>query len=175
MNCQILSGEINSKILLINEVKLQVFDDGRIYKFNKIGELILLPNTPNVKAGYNQLQFNNKKFYRHRIIGFTFLGLDINNSKQVIDHINHDKLNNNVSNLRVITQHHNMWNYKSMNNQKIKGYVFDKSRNKWSANISINNKKKHLGRYNTEEEASAAYQAAKLIYHQIVEINSDSV
>ena len=163
MNCEILSNEINSKFILINGVKLQVYEDGRIFKFNKKGDLLLVPNIAN-DNGYNRLTFNYIKTYRHRIIAFTFLNLDINNVKEMVDHINHDTLNNCVSNLRVVTNQHNLWN------RTAKGYTFDKLHNKWIAQIKFNKKIKYLGSFNTEAEAAAAYQSAKLIYHQIQEI-----
>ena len=39
MNCEILTTDINSKIVLINDQKLHVFEDGRIYRFYKNGDL----------------------------------------------------------------------------------------------------------------------------------------
>jgi hypothetical protein len=39
------------------------------------------------------------------------------------------------------------------------GVHFDKSRNKWSASIVVNKKRKYIGRFNTEIEAHNAYQA----------------
>ena len=41
------------------------------------------------------------KFRRHRIIGSAFLNLNINNLKTQVDHIDGNRLNNNIYNLRV--------------------------------------------------------------------------
>ena len=48
------------------------------------------------------------------------------------------------------------------NKEGVKGYTFDKSRNKYQAQIMIGGKKIKLGRFNTPEEAELAYKQAKL-------------
>lgn len=50
--------------------------------------------------------------------------------------------------------------YKPEFSSQYKGVVFDKNRGKWMARITVNGKKKHLGRFNTEIEAHNAYQKA---------------
>lgn len=68
------------------------------------------------------------------------------------DHKNHDRLDNRKSNLRTVTQKENMGNIKGE-----KGYCWDSNRQKWM----VRYKNKHIGRYETEEEAKTAYQLAK--------------
>jgi hypothetical protein len=51
------------------------------------------------------------------------------------------------------------------NKEGVKGYTFDKSRNKYLAQIKVGEKRIYLGCFNTPEEASQAYQQAKLIYY----------
>ena len=78
--------------------------------------------------------------------------------KQVIDHIDGDKLNNNLSNLQVTSQRVN--SIKSIRNNKYSNYTgvtFDKARGKWVASISINGKKHRMGRFNCEVKAAYAY------------------
>jgi hypothetical protein len=79
-----------------------------------------------------------------------------------IDHINGVKDDNRICNLRSVTNQQNQWNRKTA-----KGYYFNKEKNKWQSNIRVNNKTIYLGRYNTEEDARAAYLAAKEKYHKI--------
>jgi hypothetical protein len=76
----------------------------------------------------------------------------------IIDHINMDRMDNRISNLREVT--------KSVNtlNNKAKGYYLHKQTNKWHAQIMINGRNKSLGLYNTEEEASKAYITEKQKY-----------
>ena len=84
-----------------------------------------------------------------------------------IDHINVNSLDNRIENLRVLTQHQNMFNKVNRNGVKIKGYHWDKVNNKWMASIRINNKTKNLGRFTEEADARQAYLTAKEKYHII--------
>ena len=146
--------------------KLKVFECGKV--------LVLGKHKPNkgeyyekkcgiTNYGYKNLQLWHEgkvKLYKiHRIIAFAFLGLDIENPKKVIDHINRDKLNNQVSNLRLVSQQQNNFN------KNVKGYT--KRGNKYQAIIKINGKKIYLGTYETETEAHNAYLIAKQIHHII--------
>lgn len=79
-----------------------------------------------------------------------------------IDHINGDKTNNFLCNLRVVTHQQNHFN-----ETKAKGYCWYKRDKKWQAYIMLNGKNKHLGRFDSESEARAAYLDAKKIYHII--------
>lgn len=78
-----------------------------------------------------------------------------------VDHINRNRLDNRKCNLRLVTRQQNEWNKLS------KGYYWDRDRNKWRSKIYVNKKRIYLGDFNTEEEARAAYLAAKEKYHKI--------
>ena len=84
-----------------------------------------------------------------------------------IDHIDGNKSNNFLSNLRVVTHQQNQWNH-----TKAKGYYWARLANKWRAQIRVNGKNKKLGYYDTEAEAHQAYLSAKAIYHQIPSQNA---
>ena len=73
-----------------------------------------------------------------------------------VDHINHNKLDNRKSNLRICTHQQNCMNV----SDNVKGIHYDKSRNKWMAHI----KGKNLGRFNTKEEAIEARKQAEMDY-----------
>lgn len=79
-----------------------------------------------------------------------------------LDHINGDTLDNRISNLRIATRQ-----LQNRNKKSSKGYMWDKSTNKWLARIFINRKAIHLGRFNTEQEAKQAYENSKSIYWDI--------
>lgn len=79
----------------------------------------------------------------------------------IIDHIDRDKTNNRIDNLRIVTHQENCFN------KDPKGYYFDKVNRKYSAYITLNNKRHYLGLYKTEQEAHQAYLDAKKIYHII--------
>jgi hypothetical protein len=95
----------------------------------------------------------------HRLLGIYFLNCPLDKS---IDHIDGDRKNNALSNLRVVTIQQNQWNRTGA-----KGYSWDKGQGGWRAQISVNRKAKFLGVYATEEDARAAYLAAKAIMHPL--------
>jgi len=152
------------KIIELFNNKLKVFEDGKVLvlsKYKNKGEYC--ERKCPLRCGYKRLQLcheGKKKYYQiHRIISFAYLGLDIDNPKIQIDHVNRDRLDNQVSNLRLVSNQQNSFNRDS------KGYY--KRKNKYIANIHINGKTIYLGIYETEAEASNAYQQAKLIHHII--------
>lgn len=108
------------------------------------------------KDGYAS---NNKKILLHRLI--TDCPKDM-----VIDHINHDPLDNRKSNLRVCTQHQNLMNSSKRNDNTsgVIGVSYDKRINKWHAQIMYNKKHIHLGCFNTKEEAAEARRQAEIKY-----------
>ena len=113
--------------------------------------------------GYLQTGINYKLFSFHRIIYYAHnQNWDIYNSSHnnEIDHIDRDKLNNNISNLRVVNQRENILNRDYVDNQK--GYYYNKNAKKYQARISLNTITIHLGYYKTELEASNKYQKVKL-------------
>jgi hypothetical protein len=79
-----------------------------------------------------------------------------------IDHINGIRDDNRIINLRSATNQTNHFN-----ETKAKGFHFDKVRNKWKAEIMLNNKNIYLGRFATELQAKEAYLQGKLKYHII--------
>lgn len=91
--------------------------------------------------------------YLHRLMCITFIG-DIPDG-MVVDHIDRDMRNNNINNLRLVTKSQNMIN--SNKYEYSNGYSYYKKSNKWRARIRMDGKEKHIGLFNTEEEARQAY------------------
>ena len=73
-----------------------------------------------------------------------------------LDHINGDRQDNRIENLRLATKLQNSWNRKN-----VKGYVYLSSRKKYKAQIRKGGKHINLGHFDTEEEAKNAYLVAK--------------
>ena len=69
----------------------------------------------------------------------------------VVDHLNGDKLDNRLLNLRICTQKEN-----SNNRKNTKGYCWDSSKQKWI----VRYRNKFYGRYETEQQAAEAYKKA---------------
>ena len=126
------------------------------YKFN---------GTINKQTGYKTIKINKKCYYYHRVIyklnnpEWDITDNCCNNS---IDHIDHNKLNNNIENLRCVTHQHNLWN-----RAHAKGYSWNKKDSRWRAKITVNGKTKSLGTFINEEDARNAYLDAKIKYHVI--------
>ena len=94
-------------------------------------------------------------------------------SKQHIDHINHDGLDNRKSNLRIATQGQNLQNtsIRSDNTTGYKGVWFNKARNIFQAYIQLNHKHRYLGRANTAQEAYELYkEGAKELFGEFANI-----
>ena len=84
-----------------------------------------------------------------------------------IDHINGDRTDNRICNLREATNSENAQNRKLSitNNSGYIGVSWHSGKSKWVARIGINYKRISLGNYDAPEEAYAAYVAAKRKYH----------
>ena len=97
----------------------------------------------------------------HQIIAELKFGKLLND--KTIDHINRDKLDNRESNLRLATASENSANKNILPNASSFKGVY-KNYDKFVAQICVNNKVKHLGRFNTPEEAAKAYNEAATLY-----------
>ena len=154
------------RLITLNGVKLLVYRNGMILRYGEMNRYHLIKGWSEVKGyinnkGYLVIRLNGKDYKKHRIVGYAFLGLDINNPKQQIDHIDRNKQNNNMNNLRIVSNQENMFN------KNFKGYR--KYGKKYQSRIGINNNRIYLGTFNTEEEARNAYLEAKEKYHIIPE------
>lgn len=108
-------------------------------------------------------------------LGRVIMGLLSGDSRQC-DHINGDYLDNRRINLRIVTPSQNMANrgvtQRGIYSTKYKGITYEPSRNKWKAHLSFNGKTYNLGRFNTQEEAAAAYNdGAKKYFGEFARLN----
>ena len=88
-------------------------------------------------------------------------------SDQLVDHINHDGLDNRRMNLRVCSKAENQRNQRrnSRNTTGYKGVCYDKERGKFAANIQVDGHQIALGRFDLVGDAVSAYEAAARRYH----------
>lgn len=117
--------------------------------------------------GYKDLGLTNddgKKTLRvHVLVANEFLEKPDTTETLVVDHIDRDKTNNQVNNLRWVTRSQNNMNSSKttkFTSSRYKGVSYEK--NKWRAYIRLNGKKLHLGMFETENEAAHAYNSAAL-------------
>lgn len=125
----------------------------------KNGERVLYAARANIKGRGRMLM--------HREI------MKIINPKIHCDHIDGDGLNNQKSNLRLVTNSQNQANNITTTGTSIfKGVSFHKKDKKWRAQIQKDGIKYHLGSFNTEVEAAIRYNmAAKEMFGEYARLN----
>lgn len=109
----------------------------------------------NISIGYRVIGIDGERYYEHRLAWLWVTGqwpsLDI-------DHVNCDKADNRWENLRQATMAENIANVGSWrhNTSGLKGAHWSKAAQRWSSRIGG----RHLGLFDTKEDAHAAYVAA---------------
>lgn len=84
----------------------------------------------------------------------------------VIDHINGSRGDNRIANLRDVTVAENSQNLRAGHKDSASKFLgVSRKRGRWRANIYSGGRHISLGGYEPQEDASAAYLAAKRIYH----------
>jgi len=83
-----------------------------------------------------------------------------------IDHIDGDRSNNKLSNLRIVTRAENMQNQrKAKGNSRIGLLGVSANKGRWMARIKRNGVMRHIGTFDTPQQAHAAYIAEKRVFH----------
>jgi hypothetical protein len=135
-------------------------------------EKILKPKISNVGYQEVNLSKNGKTYMRsiHQLIAVEFLNHTPCGLKLVINHIDYNKLNNNIFNLEIVTNRENSYHkHKNVSSQFI-GVHFDRKRKKWISKIWIANQRIYLGSFDKEESAGEAYIKALNNYNEQKEI-----
>jgi hypothetical protein len=116
--------------------------------------------------GYWVISIDNKKHLAHRLAWLYAHG----EWPEYIDHIDHNRMNNRLSNLRSVSMSVNQQNVVCAKANNIScgflGVYFCRQTLKWGTQIRVCGKRKHLGKFDTPELAHAAYIAAKRQFHQ---------
>lgn len=104
----------------------------------KVGEIAGSPNN----RGYINISINHKLYSAHRLAWLYTYG----EWPTSIDHINNNKLDNRLCNLRQVTHQQNNFNssIRKNNKTKIKGVSWNKKSNKWIVQIQANYIKTHI-------------------------------
>jgi hypothetical protein len=115
-------------------------------------------------SGYTTIRINGKDYLAHRLAWAIHYGSIPENMQ--IDHINGDRKDNRILNLRLATHEENCRNSRPRKHNKsgIKGVR--RMRSKWAARIRINNEEIWLGSYETSEAAAQAYKEAADKFHK---------
>lgn len=102
------------------------------------------------KDGRVIVKLKGYQIYRYHVIWYFSHGFL---PKNQIDHIDRDRSNDSINNLREVSNEQNSWN-KGLNRNNTSGYkgVY-KQRNRFVAQITIKGKTHYLGSFETEEKA----------------------
>lgn len=134
----------------VRSLSCKFVGNGRILKQFKMGQ-------------YLAVSFYIFKKKVHRLVWEAFNNATIPD-KYVVHHIDGNKLNNNITNLALVTMRMNVSIHHMSNackqTSKYLGVYWDKSAKKWKAQIAVKNKKINLGRYRCETKAMFVYQLA---------------
>ena len=115
------------------------------------------------KQGYVQMRVHGKTYQAHSLAWLYVFG----EMPALIDHIDGDRSNNAITNLRIADRSTNGFNRekKSESSSMFKGVLWSKKHCKWEAKINANRKRKHLGHFQCEQEAAHAYNKAAIELH----------
>jgi hypothetical protein len=114
--------------------------------------------------GYIEIGIGNRLYKAHRLVWLYIHGYF---PKKDIDHINRDRADNRLANLREVPRYQNAQNQTLRKTSKtgFMGVSFNTQKQKYIAQITVNKKKKYLGQYDCPKEAHQAYCEAKTKYH----------
>ena len=113
------------------------------------------------KRGYElvvlQKNGNTRTKKIHQLVAESFLNHTPCGFKLVVDHIDNNPLNNNVSNLQIISHRDNVVKGTKRGRSNYVGVRLHNATGKWASEIMLNGVNKWIGCFNTELEASEAY------------------
>jgi hypothetical protein len=113
------------------------------------------------QSGYRLIRFDGKLFLAHRLVWLYVHGAL---PAAELDHINGNRDDNRIENLREVTRAQNAQNTSVLwrtNTSGHKGVAFHKQRGKWRASIRRDGKTAHIGLFDNYEQARSAWLAAK--------------
>jgi hypothetical protein len=126
-------------------------------------------SSPRRKAitGYMRVRVGGRLYLAHRL---AWLHVHGKWPDDEIDHINGDRADNRIANLRDVNSRQNKENRRAAqsNNKScgLLGATWRKNERKWAGQITVRGRISHLGYFDSAEEAHAAYIAAKRVHHE---------
>jgi hypothetical protein len=156
----------DSTLSLQNLNDLFYYSDGNLYRKKSTQKNVLAQSkigTINT-LGYLVVSIKNKTYLVHRLIFW----LKNNYLPKYIDHIDGNKLNNSIENLREASNQQNCFNQKLRKTSLsgIKNVRWEERLKKWSVRFTVNYKPKHIGVYSKLEDAIQAASKARQELHK---------
>lgn len=115
-------------------------------------------------TGYWYVRIDGRDYKLHRIVWLHYYGTE---PKDLLDHIDRDKSNNKIRNLREATHAENQQNKRVYKNNRSghKGVSWNVAERKWRVRIQIAGVNRLVGLYRTLDEAVAARKQAEQRLH----------
>ena len=149
----------------LNEIFEYDFDNGKLYwkksgKGIKKSKLSVGAGYINKHDGYVSISVNGTEYKAHRLIWKMFYGYD----PKEVDHINGNRSDNRIENLREVTRSQNSMNQHGVrkNSSGVRGVGWDKFTSKWRVRITKEGKVERLGRYKNLEDAIQVRKDAEI-------------
>lgn len=132
------------------------------------GQFTWLPGTRNAGKsagslhkvlGYIEITHKSTRYYAHRLAWFMCYG----SCPEFIDHINGNRADNRIDNLRSVVKQENHYNMKcySTSRTQVTGVIFHKQSSKWRASITVDKKTIELGHFDDFVDAVMARKTAE--------------
>jgi hypothetical protein len=157
-----------SKIKHVTQERLQelfeLTDKGLLWKVSRTGTATIGKGAYIHKStGYKVIKVDCRQYREHRLIWLFINGT----LPRFLDHIDGNKVNNSIENLRKASISENMHNMtlSSHNTSGVKGVSWNKQSQKWRARIKLKKKEIHIGNFTTLEEARIAICKAREKLH----------
>ena len=148
------------------EGKYEISDHGQVRRVRSINSKEMSITVDS--RGYNKVGLSsyNRSETRtiHSLVAESFLGHNRKN-KERLRHIDGNRSNNHASNIRIIVKGGDRVVAPTNFSSDYKGVSLNKSRGTWTSTIGVGGKRKYLGNFKTELEASNAYEAALKTVH----------
>ncbi len=141
---------------------LKIGDDGELVRIRKLKDGSIKYSKVKCKPnnyGYIILEVAKRNIRYHVAVWILSTGRDIPKGYE-IDHINGNKLDNKIENLRLVTHRQNTQNMRCHREGCLLGVQYRADKRKWNPRIWINGKKISLGYYWSPKEAEKVYMIA---------------
>lgn len=118
-----------------------------------------------LENGYIRIVIDRENYMAHRLAWLVSTGRE---PYDQIDHINGNRADNRIANLREATGSENQQNHPvHVNNASgYPGVSFNRRKKKWKAQIKVKGNIRHLGWHDDPKDAASAYHAAKAEHHK---------
>lgn len=140
------------------------YKDGKLFwKVGGAGRVIGSEAGMTTEKGYRRVRVDGNLHMAHRLVW----AYHHDSVPQWLDHIDEDKLNNRLENLREATKEQNGYNISRRKNNRsgVKGVYWATREKRWVAELSVNKRVKRLGSFDDLELAELVVCEARRLYH----------